>query len=86
MRQRSKEKPERGPAVVGIRRTPVHINEIENDDLRQVGEVGEVEPCNYFTEICRGSEAGSYSRLMDFVYHSTLGLRVIKKKKKLGVS
>jgi len=29
----------------------------------------------------RGSEAGSYLRLIDFVYHSTLGLRVIKKKK-----
>jgi len=29
-----------------------------------------------------GSEAGSYLRLIDFVYHSTLGLRVIKKKKK----
>ena len=27
------------------------------------------------------SEAGSYSRLIDFVYHSTLGLIVIKKKK-----
>jgi len=38
--------------------------------------------------MCSGSEAGSYSRLIDFVYHSTLGLRVIKKKKKaegLGV-
>ena len=35
----------------------------------------------YFTEMCSGSEAGSYSRLIDFVYHSTLGLRVIKKKK-----
>ena len=34
---------------------------------------------NYFTEMCSGSEAGSYSRLIDFVYHSTLGLRVIKK-------
>jgi len=31
-----------------------------------------------------GSEAGSYLRLIDFVYHSTLGLRVIKKKKKFG--
>jgi len=30
----------------------------------------------------RGSEAGSYLRLIDFVYHATLGLRVIKKKKK----
>ena len=27
------------------------------------------------------SEAGSYLWLIDFVYHSTLGLRVIKKKK-----
>jgi len=25
-----------------------------------------------------GSEAGSYLRLIDLVYHSTLGLRVIK--------
>jgi len=29
----------------------------------------------------RGSETGSYLRLIDFVYHSTLGLRVIQKKK-----
>ena len=29
-----------------------------------------------------GSEAGSYLRLIDFVYHSTLGLRVIKKKRR----
>ena len=32
---------------------------------------------NYFTEMCSGSEAGSYLRLIDFVYHSTLGLRVM---------
>ena len=31
--------------------------------------------------MCSGSEEGSYSRLIDFVYHSTLGLRVINKKK-----
>ena len=31
--------------------------------------------------MCSGSEAGSYLRLVDFVYHSILGLRVIKKKK-----
>ena len=37
---------------------------------------------NYDTEMCRGSEAGSYLRLIEFLYHSTLGLRVIKKKKK----
>jgi len=30
--------------------------------------------------MCSGSEAGWYLRLIDFVYHSTLGLRVIKKK------
>jgi len=32
--------------------------------------------------MCSGSEAGSYLRLKDFVHHSTLGLRVIRKKKK----
>ena len=32
--------------------------------------------------MCSGSEAGSYLRLINFVYHSTLGLMVIKKKKK----
>ena len=37
---------------------------------------------NYFTEMCSGSEAGSYVRLIDFVYHSTLGLRVIQKRRR----
>ena len=32
--------------------------------------------------MCSGSEAGSYFRRTDFEYHSNLGLRVIKKKKK----
>jgi len=36
---------------------------------------------NYFTEMCSGSEAGSYLRLIEVVHHSTLGWRVIKKKK-----
>ena len=36
---------------------------------------------NYFAEMCSGSEASSYLRLIDFVYHSTLGLRVMTKKK-----
>ena len=31
--------------------------------------------------MCSGSEAGSYSRLIDLVYHSTLGLKEIQKKK-----
>jgi len=30
--------------------------------------------------MCLGSEAGSCIRPIDFVYHSSLGLRVIKKK------
>ena len=34
----------------------------------------------YFTEMCSGSEAGSYLRLIDFVYHSTLVLIVIQKQ------
>ena len=39
---------------------------------------------NYFTEMCSGSEAGSYLRLIDFVYHSTLGLRVMTKRREEG--
>jgi len=31
-----------------------------------------------------GSEAGSYLRLIDFVYYSTLGLRAIKKRRRLA--
>jgi len=32
-------------------------------------------------DMCSGSEKGSYLRRNRFVYHSTLGLRVIKMKK-----
>ena len=35
--------------------------------------------------MCSGPEADSYLRLIDFVYHSTLGLRVIKKKSRLTI-
>ena len=61
----------------------------ESFELRRVGTPGSqsqgrksrgVEE-NYFTEMCSGSEAGSYLRLKDFVYHSTLDLKVVKKKK-----
>jgi len=34
-----------------------------------------------FTQMRSGSEAGSNVRLIDFVYHSTLGLREIMKKR-----
>ena len=48
-----------------------------------VSGVGLREQGDGFTvEGCSGSEAGSYLRLIDFVYHSTLGLRVIKKKRR----
>ena len=40
---------------------------------------------NYFTVMCSGSEAGSYLSLIDLVYHSTLGLRVINKKREVVV-
>ena len=33
------------------------------------------------SHVCSGSKAGSVLRLIDFVCHSTLGLRVTKKKK-----
>jgi hypothetical protein len=36
---------------------------------------------NYFTEMSSASKAGSYLKLKEFVYHSTLGWIVIKKKK-----
>ena len=36
---------------------------------------------DYFTEMCSGSEKSSYSRSTD-VYHSSLDLRVIKKREK----
>jgi len=39
---------------------------------------------NYFKEMCSGSEEGSHLRLIRLVYHSTLGLGVIKKEEKVG--
>ena len=41
---------------------------------------------NSFTEMCSGSEAGSFSRLIDFVCHSTLGLGVMKKKEEVAAT
>ena len=36
--------------------------------------------------MCSGSEEGSYLRLIDFVYHSILGLAVIKNDRQCGTS
>ena len=44
-----------------------------------------VRSMNYFAEMGSGSEEGSYLRLTDFVYHSTLGLRVIKREEEVHV-
>jgi len=35
-------------------------------------------------EVWGSSEAGSYVRHIEFVYHSTLGLRVMKKRRRYG--
>jgi len=32
--------------------------------------------------MCNASGAGSYPRLMDFMHHSTLGLSIIKKRRR----
>ena len=47
--------------------------------------VGSTDPAvgnPYGSMIISGSEAGSCVRLIDLAYHSTLGLRVIKKKRR----
>ena len=50
----------------------------------RVGGEGEAVLANQVARVvrsmCSGSEAGLYLRLIDFVYHSTLGVRVIKKE------
>jgi len=52
----------------------------EVSSLRRVASCSLPEFENNYTEMCSGTEAGSYLRPIDFVYHSPLGLRVIKKK------
>jgi len=37
-------------------------------------------PIRSSTEMCSGSEEGSYLRLIDFVYHSSLGNSRLKKR------
>ena len=62
-----------GGAVPFVRGTPVRAARYPNKREHQCDN-------NYFTEMCRGSEARSYLRRIDFMYHSTLG--AIKKKQK----
>ena len=56
-----------GSCVKGRRHPPNSLNHLSVD---------------HDSEMCSGSEAGSYLMLIDFVYHSTLGLRVIKKRRR----
>ena len=57
--------------------------------ITQLKAQGPSRTCNESKEeeeaLSNGSEAGSYLKLIDFVYHSTLGLRVIKKKSNSGL-
>ena len=62
-------------------RPEVLIWNFPSTELHHAGLFGEVFENNCFTEMCSGSEAGSYVKLTDFVHHSTLGLRVIKMMK-----
>ena len=57
-----------------------HLGDELGDGARVVLRPSSRRENNYFTEMCSGSEAGSYFRRIDCVYHSTLGLIVIKKK------
>ena len=62
-----------GPRQVGVyyeRGTPVQLQPPTQQARTARGKI------DYFTKMCSGSEAGSYLRLIDFVYHSTLGVRV----------
>jgi len=65
-------------AVSYERGTPVHHRRRHGSASARLQGPRERPP--YFTEMCSGSEAGSYLRLTDFVCHPTLGLSVIKRK------
>ena len=54
-------------------------NSLGNQSIRVLGLGFEN---NNFTEMRSGSQAGSYSRLIDAVHHPTLGLRVIHKEER----
>ena len=56
--------------------TLVYKDDTDDENVADVEGTDE----NYLTEMCSGSDAGTYLRLIDFVYHSTPGLRVIKKR------
>ena len=63
----------RASAARAVAQLRVHLNILEGVQFKN----------NYLTEMCSGSEEGSYSRLIDFVCHSPLGLRVIKQRRRL---
>ena len=79
----------RGGLVFKAHRLCVSLNaRLEGNTEEEYGERGtdlysSQSENNFFTEMCSGSEVGSYLRLIDLVHHSSLGLSVIQKKKKV---
>jgi len=73
--------------VLSINRVSLPIQEqqlvldLETSALRTTTVIGPQFENNHLAEMSGGSEEGSYLRLKDSVYHSTLGLRGIVKKK-----
>ena len=70
-----------GPRVLGVGRRVSGVGEAALVQRSACTSCGSPFEINNFTEMCNGSEAGSYVRLIDFVYHSTLGLRVITRER-----
>ena len=68
------------PTGVGPKADGSQVPQVPRQDLPRGW--GQLFENNYFIDMCSFLEAGSYLRLIDHVYHSTLGLRVIKKKKR----
>ena len=67
-----------------IQGVPSRLEEISNMSCRwkkvyRFQTVDDVCENNFFTSIRSRSGVGSYLRLINFLYHSTLGMRVIKK-------
>ena len=69
-----------GPVTLSL---SLALSLFPRDKARTRIPAGDSHPANnYFTEMCSGSEAVSYLRIIDFVYHSTLGLRVIQHERR----
>ena len=70
--------PKRGSDLVGNKLVSVQTLHVESCTDRYSSQIKN----DYFTEMWSGSKGGSYFKAHRLVYHSTLGWRVIKNKKK----